>query len=413
MLILWALLACAPEPAALDAAPPPVALTLTSTPAVAGAPLVLMADGATPGALVSFVVGNAVGPGPCPIGLGVCYSVTAPVSRLGSVRADRSGRAVWTGALPRTAPWGPRALQALQGRRVSPGNATWVDVPGHSARGTWLWTSTGSPNGGGAIVGDLAAESRTLAEMDRWSITRVYGSYSWSQPTLDAMASAWHQRLHASGRTVELLLSENTWIDPAHYASLDALLQRRLADFHAATPADGHFDGVHLDVEPHGLPDWSTVTDAERRDRLLALRDLYAHVRGWMDAHGAAVLSLHGDLPAWYDNLPPALGGTGTIGWTSLAERQTWFDDVCASVDGVTLMTYERPTASSITSGAAWERANAPCEVRASVDAWVGAGGTWPDLDGMMTAAAGVEDGYGGGEGLDLHHWASIQDQMP
>ena len=395
------------------AAPPP-ALSLRLAPPVAGEVWTATAVGATPGASVSLVLGEAVGAGACLPALGGgCLGVTGAARRIGVARADAGGVARWSLPLPAAAPWGGVALEAIQlsGLLRSDANEAWVQTPGRTERGVWFWTAPGDPYGAAAIVGDAAAEAAMVADLDRWSVRRVYGSYDWSGAP-DARIAAFHQRLGAD-RTVELLLGENSWLLPATWPGLDAILQRRIADFHAATPPDAWFDGVHLDIEPHALADWSALPPSDKRRRLAELAAAYAHVRDWLDTHGFSALTLRSDIATWYDNLPPALGGTGSVGWTSVADRDYYFQDLCDVLDGVTLMTYERDSVASIQSGAAWERANMPCEVRASVDTWVGPGATWPDVEQMITVASGVEDAWGTGEGLDLHHWASFRGELP
>jgi hypothetical protein len=51
----------------------------------------------------------------------------------------------------------------------------------------------------------------------------------------------------------------------------------------------------------------------------------------------------------WFDDLPPALGGTGTIAWHSEAERDAWYATL--PVNGISMMAYQRSSLGSIVAG--------------------------------------------------------------
>lgn len=384
----------------MEAAPPPV--VLEAGPLLTGERATLRVEGAVPGQDVWFAVGGGAGAGPCPALLGgACLGITGP-QVVGRVRADALGVAAMAAVIPPTALAAPqRWFQAAQVGQVSNPRPARVLAGGGRARGTWMWRDTGRPHGTATFMGDPAREAGERASLDAWGVGRVYESYETPGPAWPGGVAAWHADLHAAGHEVQLLLSENTWIEPANYAGIDALLQARIVDFHAAVPPEGRFDAVHLDVEPHGLPDWSTGTPAHRRMRLGQLVALFQHVRDWLDAHGAADVRLYGDLVVWADGLPPGLGGTGSIGWTSLTDRQYFFEDVCLALDGVSLMAYERASSASVLSSVAWERANLGCEVRVALEADVGQ--TWGELQDLLVVLGEVEDD---GVPTDLHSWS-------
>lgn len=285
---------------------------------------------------------------------------------------------------------------------------------GRYGRGVWFWRDTGDPNGAGAVVGDVAAEEAALAAMAGDGIRRIYASYDWTAPGAESAIVAFHTRAHAAGRSVELLLSENTWIDPMNYPALVALVEERLLDLHAAHPDPAErFDAVHLDIEPQGLPAWSTWTHAEKRSALYDLAATFAVVRATLDAGGASDVPVHVDLPVWFDNLPPGLGGTGSVGWLSAAERDAWFFDLAAHVDEVSWMAFERSSVASIQSGVAWEMANVPLVSRVAVEADVGPGQTWADAAALQAARAGVEAAYGPLAGTDMQSWSAWRPLLP
>lgn len=274
-------------------------------------------------------------------------------------------------------------------------------------RGTWFWRDTGDPNGAGAVVGDAAAEAATLAAFGELGVRRVYGSFDWLNATAGEISS-WNADVHAAGGTSFLLLSENTWIDPTNQADLEDLLQDRLLSFNAAHPG-GRFDGVHLDIEPQGLDEWDTWDAAQKRQALDDLADTYTFVRATLDAGGATDVPIFADLPVWFDNLP---ADGGSVGWADAADRDAWFDALAASLDGVSLMAFERSTLSLIDSGVSWELANVPLEVRVGLEADVGCGATWETVADLLDMADQVEAAYGPLVGVDLQSWSATAAQL-
>lgn len=78
---------------------------------------------------------------------------------------------------------------------------------------------------------------------------------------------AFLQRAHARSLRVHALFG-----DPSHsmkakhgivFASADAVIA-----FNRDSPAEARFDGVHLDIEPHGLPQWKKADLAQKCDLL-------------------------------------------------------------------------------------------------------------------------------------------------
>ncbi len=280
-------------------------------------------------------------------------------------------------------------------------------------RGTWFWRDTGDPFGAGFIVGNPAAEAQALTQMAGVGVRRVYSSYDWTSPTHEADIASWHQQLHTAGQTVFLLLSENTWIDTINWPAMYSKLQERIADFHSSwTDPEEQFNGVHLDIEPQGLPEWDGWSEGDKRLALDDLAATYAEVRAWLDANGGASLPLYADLPVWWDNLPPALGGTGSVGWTSIADRDAWFADLSNSLTGVTLMAFEREDLAEVDSGVNWELANLTVEVRVALEAATGPGETFVDLDAMLNLGAQIEAAYGPLVGIDLQSWSGVAGEL-
>jgi len=267
-------------------------------------------------------------------------------------------------------------------------------------RGTWFWQSSSEPWGSFQVVGNATKEAQVRANFTANGISHVYGSYG-NRPVSDqATIASWNTSLNTLGITNDLLLSSNSWIDPANYGNLDSKLQSRLLNFNSAVASSARFSGVHFDVEPQGLSGWSGFTAVEKRDKLFQLRDMYVHARSYLDSHGGASLTMAADLPVWFDSSP-------SIGWTNTAERDAWFNAIGVPLDSISLMPFDRTTFSSINNGVTWERANiAGATVRVGLE--VDIPGTWPTMAAFNSMADTIETNYGESAGIDIQSYAKF-----
>ncbi|WP_395737276.1 hypothetical protein [Prosthecobacter sp.] len=82
-----------------------------------------------------------------------------------------------------------------------------------------------------------------------------------------ALTRAFIQRAHARSLRIHALFGDPSHaLRPKHaivFASVDGILA-----FNRESPADAHFDGVHLDIEPHGLPQWKKADIPQKCDLL-------------------------------------------------------------------------------------------------------------------------------------------------
>ena len=259
--------------------------------------------------------------------------------------------------------------------------ALFLPVNGAQPRGIWWWTSPDHPWGRGQVIGDPAKEAKLLRFLSDWEIGTIYTCFSKEALKNPQWIRAWNERVHAAGKTSQLLLSENTWIDPKNRPNLLSVhLQQALIKFNSTVGnPQQRFDGVHLDIEPHGLPGWKTMTPEARKNLLFQFRDTLRAVRTYLDDHGAAKIPVFADLPVWYDQIGKP------VGWTSAAERDAWFADLGKSLAGISMMAYERDTFVRIESGVEWELANFKDEVRVGLEVSVGPGKTWKSFDELVT----------------------------
>jgi hypothetical protein len=219
----------------------------------------------------------------------------------------------------------------------------------------------------------------------------------------------WNARLAGDGVQAQMLLGENSWIFPTSRISLLTLVQTRLVNFNTGrtNPAE-RFTGLHLDIEPQGLAEWGAATATRRKELLYLLRDTYTAVRSQLDGFGGSEVKLYADLPVWFDS-------STSIGWDNASERDQWFSDIAVSLDGITLMAFERATLSSIVSGVDWEVRNLPIEVRVGLNAAeIGPGKTFSDFDAFEGLAEQIESHYGTAiGGIDYQPFYQYIDQAP
>jgi cell division protein FtsN len=124
---------------------------------------------------------------------------------------------------------------------------------------------------------------------------------------------------HERKISVHALNGEPDWIFPERRSPLSAFIEAVLS-YNRASPEEARFDQIHLDVEPHALPEWKSG----KRDAL-ALH--YLDLLKWSRERtqdGKIALSV--DIPDWFDEIP--------LGPSSLFER------VLDQVDQVAVMAY-------------------------------------------------------------------------
>ncbi|MBB5035000.1 hypothetical protein [Prosthecobacter vanneervenii] len=74
--------------------------------------------------------------------------------------------------------------------------------------------------------------------------------------------------------------------------------------FNREGPSDAHFDGVHLDIEPHGLPQWKKADLAQKCDLLTQFVEV--NHKAVSRAHSAEPGLIYGvDIVFWLDKTTP------------------------------------------------------------------------------------------------------------
>jgi hypothetical protein len=281
----------------------------------------------------------------------------------------------------------------------------WCNAVAEGTRGIWWWTSPEHPWGVDQVLGNPTREAEAIGFFKAWKFSKVYCSFSAQTRANPGVIRAWNSKLHAAGITSQLLLSENTWIYPQHRRNLLTVhIKPTLIDFNAAAGPTERYDALHLDIEPHGFPEWVTLTPLERKNLLLMFRDTFQEVRAFLNQNGAAEIPVYADLPVWYDQVPTP------VGWDSVAERDAWFQSLGQSLAGMSLMAYERKTAAGIENGVSWELQNFTGETRVALEASVGDGKTWASFESLLGMMQTQEQIQPLRRDLDIHDFIQFRD---
>lgn len=275
-----------------------------------------------------------------------------------------------------------------------------------SHRSAWMWSTSSHPYGAVNVLGNEAKEHEVISNFGYWGFDRIYTSVG-DMPINSPNAIAFWNAALGDANVQSQSLYGLIYYSPSQMANL---VQTKLINFNnSRTNPNERFDAVHLDLEPQGTSEWQSATATDKHNMLLNLRDTYAATRAQLDNNGCADVKIYADLPVWFDSL------TSNLGWANQADRNQWFADIALSLDGISLMAYERSTLSSIVSGVGWEVANFNGEVRIGLNvAEVGPGKTFANFDALMGMAESLESYYGSSiGGIDFHALTSFSDLMP
>ncbi len=232
-------------------------------------------------------------------------------------------------------------------------SATPGETAGQPIKGMWVWS--------GQYIFEPDQQDQLLGFCQRHHINRllvqVHYSPSSVPPVIEqpqryaeliAKATGMGIQVEALDGEKSMALSEN---QPRTLAVLDAILE-----LNKSLPEGKRFVGVHYDIEPYLLEDWS---DAKRRTVILKdLLDYYALAKERIRESGVD-MTLSCDIPFWFDTptsedgLPLAVAFAGQT-----KPVQQHVQDIC---DYIGIMSYRREAVgpNSITGLVTDERAYA------------------------------------------------------
>lgn len=282
------------------------------------------------------------------------------------------------------------------------------------SRGVWFWNATSvpslidgttitSPHSSSIVVGDAAKEDETVAFFVLHDVKRLYGSYQNRPVSEPAVIAAWNRKLHCGGVQSQLLIDGVNVHLPTFLPDLLGKIDDRFIDFNAGFPGDpaAHFKAIHLDVEPQGSAPWAAGTDADKRDLLDDLLNVYIGVRAHLDAHGHAATPVYADIPFTWDKIP------GSIAWADAADRDAWFTAVGSTLDGLSIMTFSKDTVSELEIATDYEREGTLDQrSRIGIQPKIFGTGIWPDYSSFEVVMLGLEASIGTNEATDIENYA-------
>lgn len=217
----------------------------------------------------------------------------------------------------------------------------------------WHWGSETRPNGINNIILDEGKSKEAINSYLENAVTRVYGGYSKipGHPTQKENLAKWNIRLHQSGIKSIYLVGNAKWIYPENRQEMHDYITRYYIKFNASVPTDSKLKGLHVDLEPHQLVEWSMASLERKRELLYLLKDTYRDLRTLLVQNGMKSDEIMADIPTWFDE-------TSVIGWSSETEKYTWFNDAAKYLSGFTIMAYELESVSTIIKKTNWERDN-------------------------------------------------------
>jgi hypothetical protein len=263
-------------------------------------------------------------------------------------------------------------------------------------RGVWCWP-TPSPYGLNYIIGNSALEKAAVAQFKLWGISQVYGAYGDQLKTAQGQAALadWNTLLTSNGIESQLLISDTS------LGSGDQNLLVEMINFNKDQPPAAQCRAVHLDIEPWGLPSWST--DNKYND-LVNLAAVYQQVRTELNTNGESNVLIYADLTDWLDSL-------SAINWPSTSVRDEWFSGILTNLAGITLMANDQNTYSGLVNVVSWELWSHPGVVRIGIDA--GAGETWSNLTDFVTVASQLESNFTDSVGVDIFDFMTLEEVVP
>jgi len=180
------------------------------------------------------------------------------------------------------------AVLAIVGTLAAPADAATGTT---GSRAMWLWTKP--------APADVVAWARAHGVGEILAATPAKPDLAWLRDLRAQSAAA--------GISLAALGGDPAWTTQ-HTAALSWL---------RAVSATGLFDAVHVDVEPHALPEWGTDRARTAQQYVTLLEKLNA----------ATTLPLSADVAFWY-------------GEVLLPKKANLADEVLRSVDAVTVMSY-------------------------------------------------------------------------
>jgi hypothetical protein len=185
-----------------------------------------------------------------------------------------------------------------------------------SLRAMWFWNSD--------KITDPTEVDKIISFATTHAITSVY-----TQINLDlgnAVFADFITQCTAAGIAVQALMGNKEWIQGRGEPSLDSQLDW-LDVYQSNATNEARFSAIHMDVEPHALPDW----EDNKAMYVPALQNILTRVKALGDSLG---MKTGADMP-WWCHLTKTPSGEALGAWTLNALDFVVFMTYRNSVDGL------------------------------------------------------------------------------
>lgn len=215
----------------------------------------------------------------------------------------------------------------------------------------WHWGSTNDSFGINSVVTDAKKMNTTLASYKKNNITRVYGDYFKMASTNTIELKTWNKKLYKQSIKSIYLLGSPEWIYPEYRKDMLAFIKENYITFNQSVTEQERLQGIHLDIEPHGLAEWQNASKERRREMLFMLKDALNDVRQMLITNNMGTDELMADFPFWFEHFD-------AIGWYSDTDRVKWFAELGQIIDGISIMNYENSNPNILIERVQWEKEN-------------------------------------------------------
>lgn len=159
------------------------------------------------------------------------------------------------------------------------------------------------------LVMDSAEEQETLFEFCRqrqitdlfWQVHFSRGGDGSASLDNEEMLRSFLGEAHRSGLRIHALTGDPSHVRPEKHervlSSAAALVR-----FNRGSTEDSRFDGLHLDVEPHGLPDWKTAETGKKIEFLTSFVELHYEVSDYLRSADPSLI-FGTDVVFWLNKL--------------------------------------------------------------------------------------------------------------
>jgi|GEM_PF-2753524 len=195
-----------------------------------------------------------------------------------------------------------------------------VETPLSSAgtrNALWIWQS-------GDIVAHRAKRMELLNFCRASNFDQIYfsiDSHLAQQLDYDPRIAAFLRKLHAEGLRISALVGDPSWVRPKRRRKLVDRVNK-IVSYNEHSAVEEQFDALHMDIEPHLLPEWHDQQEAVLQDYVATLNTLRQTLRA-----ANSTLAIELDVPVSYNKI---------------AENRH-IKNIIRSADTVVIMAYNRP----------------------------------------------------------------------